>query len=85
MSIIIEQHNGFHILRDDLLEGGTKSIIANHIIQQHIDKDQFVYASPAVGGFQVALSIACKKHGKQAIIFLLRDKSDIVTLSFVKI
>lgn len=75
MDIILEQHCGFHVLRDDLLEGGTKSILANFIIQQHIDKDQFVYASPAVGGFQVALSIYCKLYNKQAIIFSAKRRS----------
>lgn len=74
MAIIIEQHNGIHVLRDDLLSGGTKSILADYIIQQHIEKDQFVYASPAVGGFQVALSIYCNHYDKQAIIFSAKRK-----------
>lgn len=74
MDITIEQHNGIHVLRDDLLSGGTKSILADYIIQQHIEKDQFVYASPAVGGFQVALSIYCNHYDKQAIIFSAKRK-----------
>ena len=67
--ITIEKHNRFHILRDDLLPGGTKSIIAEHIIKMNDDKSQFVYASPVYGGFQIAISHYCQQNNKRAIIF----------------
>ena len=72
--ITIEKHNRFHILRDDLLPGGTKSIIADHIIQLNNDKNKFVYASPVYGGFQIALSHYCKLHNKKSIIFSAEHK-----------
>jgi hypothetical protein len=67
------QH-GIYVLRDDLLPGGTKSILANEIVKQNKDKKEFVYASPVYGGFQIALSIYCKLYKKQAVIFCARHK-----------
>jgi hypothetical protein len=66
-----KNEHGFLILRDDLLEGGTKSVI----IPKMIDNDaatevqEYVYASPVYGMYQVALSAYCKNAGKRAIIF----------------
>jgi hypothetical protein len=65
--IVIEEHYGIHVLRDDLLNGGTKSILMNHIDKPNIT--EFVYASPVYGGFQIALSAYCKSVGKKATIF----------------
>jgi hypothetical protein len=64
---IIKNHYGIFVVRDDLLEGGTKSILMSHIDKSYIK--EFVYASPVYGGFQVAISAYCKKMGKQATIF----------------
>jgi tryptophan synthase beta subunit len=72
--ITIEHVNGIYVLRDDLLSGGTKSVLANQIVKQNIDKKEFIYASPVYGGFQIALSIYCKLYNKQAVIFCARHK-----------
>ncbi len=67
--ITIENYDNIKVVRDDLLPGGTKSIIAYDIIKKNKDIDEFVYASPVYGGFQIALSIYCKNLGKKATIF----------------
>ena len=67
--IIIEQHYGINVLRDDLLEGGTKSILLDGIEIQYPDIKEYVYASPVYGGFQIALSAYCKQHGLKTTIF----------------
>jgi hypothetical protein len=64
--MIIQSHNSILVLRDDLLPGGTKSVLLPHLIGE---AQQYVYASPVYGGFQIALSIYCKSIGKQATIF----------------
>jgi hypothetical protein len=72
MSITIEKyHNkaGIYILRDDLLPGGTKSILIDSLLVNREDVNELVYASPCYGGFQIALSIFCKNNNKQATIF----------------
>lgn len=65
--ITIETHHGIHVVRDDLLVGGTKSILMSSILQEHID--EYVYASPVYGGFQIALSAHCQMKHKKATIF----------------
>ncbi|HYG53602.1 MAG TPA: hypothetical protein VD905_22090, partial [Flavobacteriales bacterium] len=65
-NIIIEQHAGITVLRDDLLPGGTKSILLPSLIDEH---EEYVYASPVYGAFQIALSIYCQSVGKKATIF----------------
>lgn len=65
--VIIETHNGINVLRDDLLIGGTKSILMSSIIKPEID--EYVYASPVYGGFQIALSAYCQSKNKKATIF----------------
>jgi hypothetical protein len=72
--IHIETHNGIHVLRDDRLPGGTKSVLIQHIVDKHPGVDEFVYASPVYGGFQIALSMYCHQHGKQATIFCAKRK-----------
>ncbi|SHK93238.1 Pyridoxal-phosphate dependent enzyme [Chitinophaga jiangningensis] len=71
--MIIEQHNGILVLRDDLLLGGTKSIFIQQLLNP--TAKQFVYASPVYGGFQIALSAICQHIGKKAIIFCAKRKN----------
>jgi hypothetical protein len=75
MNITIETHRGIQVLRDDLLEGGTKSILISEIVNQNPHATEFVYASPVYGGFQLALSLFCKKHGLKATIFCAKRKT----------
>jgi len=69
--ITLEKYNGITVLRDDLLTGGTKSILMPSIIG---DATEYVYASPVYGGFQIALSAYCQKVGKKATIFCAKRK-----------
>lgn len=72
MSITIEKYDnqaGIYILRDDLLPGGTKSILIDSLLVNRDDVNELVYASPCYGGFQIALSIFCKNNNKRATIF----------------
>jgi len=69
--VTLEKHNGIIVLRDDLLIGGTKSILMPSIIG---DNTEYVYASPVYGGFQIALSAYCQKAGKKATIFCAKRK-----------
>lgn len=68
----IEKHNGVHVLRDDLLPGGTKSTFLPYLMD--MTKEYFVYASPVYGGMQIALAHCCKAIGKQAVIFCAKRK-----------
>lgn len=72
MSIVIESHNGIEVLRDDLLSGGTKSVLLKNILDTTYN--EFVYPSPVYGAAQIALSSYCKSIGKQATIFCAQRK-----------
>jgi len=69
--ITLEKHKEITVLRDDLLIGGTKSILMPSIIGFN---DEYVYSSPVYGGFQIALSAYCQRIGKKATIFCAKRK-----------
>ena len=71
-NITIEKYNGVYVLRDDLLPGGTKSILMEDILPP--EYDEYVYASPVYGAFQLALSVWCKENNKKATIFCPKKK-----------
>jgi hypothetical protein len=66
---IIMEHDGFLVVRDDLLDGGTKRRAFNYYISS-IEADEFVYASPRQGYAQLSLSYVCKDLGKKATVFV---------------
>jgi hypothetical protein len=77
---IIEQHNGFTVVRDDLFPGGTKS----RFIPKLFDGvDELVYATPSEGGAQTALAYAARVLGKKVTLFVAkrRKRHDRVELS----
>jgi hypothetical protein len=67
VSITIEVYEGVNVLRDDLLPGGTKSLILDSELDTSVN--EWVYASPVYGGLQIALSHWCKTNNKKATIF----------------
>lgn len=73
---IITEVDGFLIVRDDLVEGGTKRRVIGRLLSKGgeglLDPDkysEFVYASPAFGYAQVALAHACRESGVRATVF----------------
>lgn len=78
--IYIEKYENLIVLRDDKLKGGTKSIFIPRIIEK--GKEEYVYASPVEGGFQIALS---KNFGERATIFVAkRNKRHKITEEVIK-
>ncbi|NSZ48434.1 PLP-dependent lyase/thiolase [Agrobacterium vitis] len=67
----LEKHNGVWVVRDDILAGGTKTRIFMALMRAR-DEAEFVYASPANGLAQVALSVAAYQVCKQATIFVAK-------------
>jgi len=72
MAICLEKHSDIIVLRDDLLPGGTKSILLDSLLPQHYE--EYVYATPVYGGFQIALALYCKQKQKKAVIFCAKRK-----------
>lgn len=70
--MIVETYNNIKVLRDDLLPGGTKSILMPFIINDQYN--EYVYASPVYGGLQIALSEYCSKVKKRITIVCAKRK-----------
>lgn len=65
---IIMEHDGFLVVRDDLLDGGTKRRGFNVYVESFPDVKEWVYASPRQGYAQLSLAYACKDLGKKATV-----------------
>lgn len=63
---IVTEHDGIHVVRDDLYPGGTK---ARFIAQLFDGADEVVYATPQEGGAQTALAHVAAQLGKRATLF----------------
>ena len=74
---VIEEHEGFMIVRDDLLDGGSKMRFADYLIKSQPEIEEWVYgSSPATGYAQISLSCLCRKYGKKAVIFMADRAKD---------
>jgi hypothetical protein len=60
----------FHIIRDDLIPGGTKMRSLNWVLRNNPDTEEFVYAANTSGGGIVSLVFGCTMFGKKATLFL---------------
>lgn len=67
----IEEHGGLLVVRDDLIQGGSKRRVIGQFLT---GTDEFVYASPAYGYGQVALAYTCADAGKRATVFVARRR-----------
>ena len=65
---IITEHDGIKVVRDDLLDGGTKRRGFNVWVESNPDIQEWVYASPRQGYAQLSLAYACKDLGKKATV-----------------
>jgi hypothetical protein len=66
---VIDSIEGFQVVRDDLLPGGTKMRYILPLLEAHPEVEEFVYGSPAFGYAQIALAHCAKMLGKRATIF----------------
>lgn len=64
---VVIEHEGIHVVRDDLAGGGTK---ARFMVKLFAEADEIVYATPAEGGAQSALAWAAQAMGKRATLFV---------------
>ncbi|MBI1326279.1 MAG: pyridoxal-phosphate dependent enzyme [Alphaproteobacteria bacterium] len=72
---VIEKHEGFTVIRDDALSGGTKRRVLNDYLGT-LEADEFVYPSTPYGMGPVAIAYACRDLGKQATLFYPQRKRE---------
>src|SRR5579871_6610795 len=74
--IKIDNNRTIRVVRDDLIKGGTKILglipYLKELIQLNPNIKEFVYASPAYGYAQVAITIAATSLGRSAVIFVAK-------------
>lgn len=73
---VLELHNGIYVVRDDLLDAGTKIRGADYLIghcEKHKHIKEWVYGScPATGYAQISLPFLCNRYDKKAVIFMAK-------------
>ena len=68
---VVENHNGYMVVRDDLLGGGSKVRFADYLINSNPEVDEWVYgSSPATGYAQISLTCLCNRYGKKSVLFM---------------
>ena len=65
---VIKEYNGIKVVRDDLLNGGTKRRAFTVYVKSKPEIDEFVYASPRQGYAQLSLAYACRDLGKKCTV-----------------
>jgi len=71
---IIEEFDGIQVVRDDLLDGGTKRRAFNYYVASRPDVEEFVYASPRQGYAQLSLAYACRDLGRKCTVTVPKGK-----------
>lgn len=69
--LVVTRHDGFKVVRDDLLRSGSKARFVDALVTLHPEVDEWVFgSSPAQGWAQISLSEVCARHGKKAVFFM---------------
>jgi hypothetical protein len=71
---VLVEHDGYVVLRDDLVDGGTKIRVAVDCLLSEPDIDEWVFAGPSQGYAQLALAIGCEAIGRRATFFTAKRK-----------
>lgn len=73
---VVEMYDGVHVVRDDMLNAGTKIRIIDYIIghdPKHSSVNEWVLGScPAQGYAQISLPYVCERYGKKAVLFVAK-------------
>ncbi len=75
----IENVEGFNIIRDDVLEGGTKQRGLYWLVKYLEKKTDLAYAGPSQGVAQVALGLIAKHFNLNAFMFSAGDRTKLTT------
>ena len=77
--LVIEEHEGFHVVRDDLLEGGSKRRFVDRLLREEIAEgaNEFVYGGcPANGYAQLSIPLQTREYGCKTILFMAKRSMD---------
>tara|TARA_E500000178_G_scaffold142923_1_gene142532 strand:+ start:3148 stop:3909 length:762 start_codon:yes stop_codon:yes gene_type:complete len=77
--IVIEKHEGIYVVREDLLEGGSKRRFIDRYVREEIEKgaEEFVFGgAPATGYAPMSLTLQAKHYGANATFFMAKRSLD---------
>lgn len=70
---VIERHNDFYVVRDDLLDYGSKIRFIDYLVKN--DGDEWVFGGAnKVGWGPISLTYVCNRYGKKATFFMAKRK-----------
>jgi len=70
--VTIQEHEGVHVVRDDLI-GGTKRIYVSQILKDN-PADEYVFATHPEGAFPIFMAQACREAGKRFTLVTSKRK-----------
>ena len=77
---ILEMHEDYLVVRDDLLGAGSKvrglDYIIGHMPEFKNIKEWVFGSCPATGYAQISLPFVCNRYGKKAVLFMAERKKD---------
>lgn len=69
---VVERHDRFWVVRDDLIPGGTKQIVLRQLLPE-LNETHFVYTASVFGKGGAALAFACAELGYKATLFMAKS------------
>lgn len=69
----VHNHDGFNVVRDDLIEIGSKGRFADLYVSR-TKADHFVYVAPRVGYAGISLARVCAQYGRRLTLFAPASK-----------
>ena len=82
---IVEEFDGIRVVRDDLLDGGTKRKAFTMYVASRPDVKEFVYASPRQGYAQLSLAYACHDLGRKCTVTVPKGEKTWLTIEAEKL
>ena len=82
---IVEEYDGIRVVRDDLLDGGTKRRAFMMYVASLPDVKEFVYASPRQGYAQLSLAYACHDLGRKCTVTVPKGEKTWLTIEAEKL
>ena len=71
-------HDGIHVVRDDLLDAGSKVRFIDCFVKSLPERVKEVVfgGCPATGYAQISLPIVCRKYGRKVVLFMAKRNLD---------
>ena len=82
---IVEEFDAIRVVRDDLLDGGTKRRAFTMYVASRPDVKEFVYASPRQGYAQLSLAYACHDLGRKCTVTVPKGEKTWLTIEAEKL